>query len=169
MSKKLVPQTSKIYDEIYTPKIALNPLLPYLSKDKVIWECAYGEGDLANHLREYGYTVVGTKNLDFFISDIPADVIVTNPPYSKKIEFLSRAYELRRSFAFLLPLTTLEGKARGQLFRENGIQLIIPNRRINFTSGSGAWFAVAWFTSGFNLERDLIFAELEDEKQIDLF
>jgi len=90
---------------------------------------------------------------------------VTNPPYSIKTKFLKRAFELGKPFAFLLPLTALEGKERGKLYAEYGIQLIIPNKRINFMTGSGkksVWFQTAWFTWGLNLPKDLNFVELTE-------
>ena len=65
----------------------------------------------------------------------------------------------------MLPLTTLEGIKRGKMFRENHIQIIIPNRRINFEIPSGkksSWFATAWFCYKFNLPQDLMFVELSD-------
>ena len=149
-------------DEIYTPEYALNPLLPFLNKDWVIWECAWGTGALASHLKDKGFKLVGEPNflLDF---NRDADVIITNPPYSKKDEFLKRAYELSKPFAFLMPLTALEGIKRGALYKKYGLQLIIPNRRINFVTpngGSSSWFATAWFTWGLNLPKDIMFVEL---------
>jgi len=62
-----------------------------------------------------------------------------------------------------LPLTALESEKRQKLFREYGLQLIIPNKRINFETpskkGSGSWFATAWFTWGLNLPKDLMFVK----------
>jgi hypothetical protein len=150
-------------DEMYTPKYALNPLLPYLNRDWTIWECAYGNGALKKHLIDFGFKVVG-QGEDFFSTDYDCDVIVTNPPYSKKYEFLERAYQIGKPFAFLMPLTALEGIKRGALYETYGIQLIIPNRRINFITpnkGKASWFATAWFTNGLDLERDLIFVTLD--------
>ena len=138
-------------DEFYTPKYALNPLLPFLKKEWTIWECAWGKGALATHLKKEGFKVIGKKDVDFLKVAVMfnSDVIVTNPPYSKKYEFLQKAYELGKPFAFLMPLTTLEGIKRGVLFKKYGIQLIIPNRRINFITpsgkGSGSWFQTCWF------------------------
>ena len=139
-------------DEFFTPEYALKPLLPFLKKEWTIWECAWGKGALATHLKKRGFDVI--KKGDDFINDIymggveDVDIIITNPPYSKKDEFLKRAYELGKPFAFLMPLTTLEGIKRGALFSKHGIQIIIPNRRINFITpsgkGSGAWFQVGW-------------------------
>jgi len=80
---------------------------------------------------------------------------------------LERAFEIDKPFAMLLPLTTLEGIRRGKMFNNKNIQMIIPNRRINFITpsgkGSGAWFQVAWFCWKFNLPKDLMFVELNSE------
>jgi hypothetical protein len=171
-SKKPKPMMNGHTDEIYTPEYALNPLLPFIKKFKVVWECAWGEGALATHLKKSGFDVM--KKGDDFINDIymsgaeDVDIIITNPPYSKKDEFLKRAYELGKPFAFLMPLTTLEGIKRGALFKKYGLQLIVPNRRINFITpngGSSSWFATAWFTWGLNLPKDIMFVELNREEQ----
>lgn len=120
-----------------------------------------GGGSLAKIMENKGYKVVSSE--DFFKDNQECDIIITNPPYSLKEEFLKRAYELNKPFAFLMPLTSLEGKKRGELFRKYGIQLIIPNKRINFITpsgkGSGAWFQTAWFCYKLNLPKDLNFVE----------
>lgn len=154
--KKLKVQMAGHSDEFQTPKEAIEYLLPYLKKDWIIWESAWGAGMLATHLKEAGFKV----------RSLPSqyDIEITNPPYSDKEGFLKRAYQRGKPFAFLLPLTALEGKKRGYLFSNYGIQLIIPNKRINFITpsgkGSSSWFQVAWFCSGLNLPKDLNFVEL---------
>ena len=154
-------------DEFMTPEYAIKPLLPFLKEDMIIWECAWGGGSLAKHLRKKGFEVIGENVKDFLNVNTKFyfDIIVTNPPYSIKDKFLEKAFELGKPFAFLMPLTTLEGLKRGELFRKHGIQLIIPNRRINFITpsgkGSGAWFQTAWFCWKMNLPKDLNFVELE--------
>lgn len=155
-------------DECYTPKYAINPLLPYLKKELVIWDCAFGSGRLAEHFEKKGFKVVGCDSLDFLDdkSDncFKSDIIITNPPYSLKDKFLKRCFELGLPFALLLPLTTLEGMKRSAMFRYKNIQLIIPNRRINFEIPSGkksSWFATAWFCWKLNLSNQLNFVELD--------
>ena len=155
-------------DEIYTPAYALKPLLPFLKKEWLIWECAWGEGALASHLKNKGFKVKGSRGINFLEHYCPleCDIIITNPPYSKKDEFLKKAYELGMPFAFLLPLTALEGIKRGALYKKYGLQIIIPNRRINFITpnkGASSWFATAWFTWGLNLPKDINFVELNRE------
>ena len=155
-------------DEFQTPEYAISPLLPFLKKEWVIWECAWGKGSLAKHLEKKGFKVLGDSKSNFFkncLDMLFCNIIITNPPYSKKDEFLKRAYKIGKPFAFLMPLTALEGIKRGELFRKYGIQLIIPNRRINFVTpsgkGSGAWFQTAWFCYKLNLPKDLNFVELK--------
>jgi len=166
--KKLKIQMNGRSDEFGTPKETIDILLPYLRKSWTIWECAWGGGSLAKHLQKKGFKVIGSKDIDFLNEEhtLPHfDCIITNPPYSKKEEFLQRCYELGKPFALLMPLTALEGKKRGVLYKKYGVQLIVPNKRINFITpsgkGSGSWFQVAWFCWKLNLPNQLNFVELK--------
>ncbi len=163
--KKLKIQSSGRPDNFQTPKEALNILIPYINKEYLIWEAAWGKGNLYRFLKEEGYKVIGSdKELDFLTNYLECDCIITNPPYSIKDKFLERCYQINKPFALLMPLTALEGKKRGGLYRKYGIELIIPNKRINFETpsgqGSGSWFATAWFCYKFNLPKQLNFVEL---------
>jgi hypothetical protein len=157
-----------------------------------IWEPACGKGRMAACLRSNGYTTLSTDIADHseighedgndyvdaididFLKVSPTviktllqirelDVIITNPPYSLKDEFIAQCYASGKPFALLLPLTALEGIKRQALYREHGLQVIILPKRVNYETpsgqGSGAWFPSAWFTHGFNLPNDLTFAE----------
>ena len=166
INKKLKIQSKGRPDNFQTPKEAVVFLTPYLKRDWIIWECAWGEGKLVKYLEEEGFKVIGNKKIDFLSGNNKDifDCIVTNPPYSIKDKFLERCYELSKPFALLMPLTALEGKKRGALYQKYGIQLLIPNKRINFETpsgkGSGAWFQTAWFCYGLNLPKDLTFVEM---------
>jgi len=87
-------------DEFITPPEAVYPLLKYLPKDKIYWECTDdGNSGITAVLKEKGYKVISThisKGFDF-LKDKPTfkfDIIITNPPFSLKNEFLERAYSL---------------------------------------------------------------------------
>jgi len=156
-------------DECYTPEIAIKYLIPYLNKKDLIWDCAFGSGRLAEHFNKNGFNVVGLMDYDFLKEDsdkaFKFDIIITNPPYSLKDKFLKRCFEIGKPFALLLPLTTLEGMKRSEMFKNKNIQLIIPNRRINFEIPSGkksAWFATAWFCWKMNLPKQLNFVEIKE-------
>jgi len=156
-------------DDFQTPPGAIVPLLPYISKDSIVWECACGKGNLVRAFREREYECVGSDALtgkSFFLYQPDRyDVIVTNPPFSLKQQFLERAYALGKPFAFLLPLTTFETQKRQSLFKKYGVEVILFDKRINFETpsgrGGGSWFATAWFTHGLNIGNQLTFERLE--------
>jgi len=160
-------------NDFQTPPIALLPLIPYLKKEWLIWECASGKGNLINRLNSLGFLTVGTDIMSGhdFLTYQPSqfDCIITNPPFSIKQKFLERAYSLGKPFAFLLPLTTFEGKARQELFKRYGLEVILFDKRINFETpsgkGSGSWFATAWFTWGLNIGQQLTFVKYQEDKQ----
>ena len=153
-------------DEIYTPEYAIKPLLKYIPYRCVVWECTdYGESNIAKVLRDNGFIVISTskKTLDF-LKDTPHfhfDMIITNPPYSLKDEFLKKCYEYKKPFALLLPITALEGKNRHNLYRKYGIEVIILDKRINFLNNKrSCWFNTSWFC--WNIcDKELNFEKLE--------
>ena len=155
------------YDFIKTPKYAVLPLLKYLPKEKLtIWECAdAGDSKITDTLKENGYNVINTDILTGFdfLKDTPDfnfDIIITNPPYSLKDEWLYKCYEYNKPFALLLPLTALEGITRGNMYRQNTISLIVLDRRVSFT-GDSSWFAVGWFLWKMDIGNKLYFEELK--------
>jgi hypothetical protein len=155
-------------DDFQTPPEALNPLLPYIPKDWVVWECAEGFGWLTKAMQDEGYQVIGSDILtgqDYRMWQPEEwDIAITNPPYAIKQQFLERAYMLGKPFAFLLPLTTFETQKRQILFRDFGLEVIFIDKRINFRTpsgnGSGAWFATAWFTYGLNIGKQMTFSRI---------
>ena len=158
------------FDELYTPEEAVEMILNYIpNKVKTIWECtAIKDSKIVKVLKNAGYNVI-TSHIEYgqdFFEYEPEnyDMIISNPPYSLKNKFLKRAYDLKKPFMFLLPLTTLEGIERGKMFDENGIQMLIPNKRFNFKpeKNSGAWFQTSWFCFGCNLNSDLNFVHLHN-------
>ncbi len=104
-------------DELYTPNEAIYPILKYLDKNLVYWECTdFGESNITKILKKNGFKVIATNKQEIdFLKDKPSfkyDVIITNPPYSIKDLFLERCYELNKPFMLLLPLTALERKKK---------------------------------------------------------
>ena len=64
--------------------------------------------------------------------DEPYDVIITNVPFSLKDKILKRLDELGKPFAILLPLNSLQGQTRYEVF-SHGIQLLAFDKRIGLT------------------------------------
>ena len=56
-------------DDFQTPPEALKPLLPYLKKEWIIWECAAGKRYLVKSLMENDFNVIDTDITDSFSID----------------------------------------------------------------------------------------------------
>lgn len=78
---------------------------------------------------------------DFFKTNPPedCDLMISNPPFSLQNEIIERSFKLIdenliKSFALLLPLSTLETPFRAKLYEkyENKISIIIFKKRIKF-------------------------------------
>lgn len=115
-------------DNFFTPKEEWQRLSPYLPRDKVLWEAFYGDGKSGQYLQELGFQVVH-ENEDFFQHN-KGDVVVSNPPFSKKKEVLQRLYDLKKPFCLLMPYEVLFYKYF-EKFRPE-ISLLIPNERVSF-------------------------------------
>lgn len=165
MKKAMIDYIKRgVFDELYTPRYAIIPLLKYLPKNKTIWECTdYGKSNITTILKENGYKVISTHKENFdFLKDKPNfdfDIIITNPPYSLKDEFIKKCYEYEKPFCLLLPITSLEGIERGKIFRKNGIQLLVLDKRIDFNGKGKNWYNTSWFCYKI-LPNQLIFEEL---------
>ena len=136
-------------DECYTPPEAVLPLLPFLDKRKTWYEPTSGKSkQILRCVWSNGVRMMPSFGGDFFDYDGRFDGIVSNPPFSKKDKFLKRCYEQRKPFALLLPVSTLQGERRGKLFKEHGVEVLVLNKRIDFTGGEAPHFGVAWFCKG---------------------
>lgn len=144
------------FDKIDTPAVALDPLLPYLPKEWTLWEIAPGAGALKELLKSEGYSVISHRYpFPSFQGPPIHDAIVTNPPFSKKAQFLKHVEANGKPWALLLPVTTL-GVGRCQPYLE-GCEILFFPKRIDFTGGGAPWFAVAWFTKGLKIGTQLNF------------
>lgn len=161
---KTEPLKLKKQDEYYTPKLLVTPLLQYLKPGIIIW-CPFDEKrseyviELSKNYKVI-YSHINTGQ-DFFSYE-PAehyDVIVSNPPYSKKIEVLDRLYKLKKPFALLLGLPILNYQIIGNFFLDKKIQLLIMDKKVSF-DGNTASFNSSYFCYNF-LPSDLIFHHLE--------
>ena len=164
-------QSDKENNELYTPLYAVDPILKYIPKDKIIW-CPFDEEWSAfyRRLKEEGYNVVRSSlkdGQDFFTYEPNKwDMIVSNPPFSSKDKVLERLYSFKKPFAILLPLNSLQGKTRFKFFTQ-GIQLLSFDSRISFHKPDsmdivikGSPFATAYFCKDLS-PRDLIVEELK--------
>ena len=161
------------HDDYMTPFTAWDNIKEYIPKDKVIWEAFYGDGKSGTHLTTLGFNVIHEK-IDFFENDV-GEIVVSNPPFTKVPQVLSRLKELNKPFILIMP----SSKINTQYFRklvsntEDPIQIIIPRKRINFEKlvdgkvpenwGSSCNFDCFYYCWKMGLERDITWLKNEDE------
>lgn len=78
---------------------------------------------------------------DFFKTDPPegCDLLISNPPFGSQNEIIEHTFKLAdsgkiKSFALLLPLSTLETESRAKIYseHENKLSILIFGKRIKF-------------------------------------
>ena len=163
-------------DFFATPKSAILPIKPYIPEGvKTILEPTHGKGAISDLLEEWGYTVIkqdkypktdDTIEADFLTDDIPeCDMIIFNPPFCLKTEFLQRACESGKPFIFICPVTIIETQKRFALFREHNLNVLNLPNRTNYMSKTGnkVWFHSVWVLKHPEYKNNILFAEVEPE------
>ena len=97
----------------------------------VIWEPACGEMDMADVIREKGYTVIATDILtgtDYLTAPVPdgASWAITNPPFFLAEDFIRKAKSDGLPFAMLLKSQFWHAKNRLQLFYSGPPDIVAP-------------------------------------------
>ena len=154
-------------DEYYTPPILVAPIIKYVPKDKIVW-CPFDteQSEFVRQLREAGVRVAHSHIWDWqdFFSYEPDewDVVVSNPPFSRKLEVLERLYSFDKPFALLLPLPILNYQEIGYYFytKRSDLQLLIVDKKVSF-NGKTSSFNNSYFCRNF-LPKDIIFEHLEN-------
>ena len=118
------------HDDYMTPKYAWDWIKDFIPKDKVIWEAFYGDGESGKNLSDLGFNVIHEET-DFFTNNL-GDVIVSNPPFTKKKAVMTRLKEIDKPFIIICPSSMLNTQYVRHLFKDDRLQIIIPNKRINF-------------------------------------
>lgn len=113
------------------PEVTLT-LMKFLGLDKStrIWEPACGDGRMVDVIRRLGYPVLGTDiqtGYDFLKEPPkPCDWIITNPPFTQSEQFILRAAEHGKPFAFLLKSQYWHAKSRLELFNKVRPAWVLP-------------------------------------------
>lgn len=149
----------KISDEYYTPEYAITPLLKYISAEKHIW-CPFDTeySHIVKSFKKAGNKVSLSHIMtghDFFDTLIPADIIVSNPPYSRITDVFTRLFHLAIPFAMLVRgASVFDGAKRFELFKNNPFEIMVLNKRVayykSYTSSipePSPNFASIWVTS----------------------
>lgn len=134
-------------DQFQTPPWALPMVSQYFPIHSRFWEPACGKGNIVRYLEDAGNSVLATDYLmgeeyNFFTYTpiIGWDFLITNPPWSLKIEWTLRCLELGKPFALLVPLTYLEEEGT-RIVHRNEMEIIKPYGRIAYETPHEGWWS----------------------------
>lgn len=157
------------FDELYTPMYGVVPILKYLKPNsKILCPFDTEKSSYYEAFTRNGHIVTATHQWDGkdFFDYTPEDVkdfdyIISNPPFSVKDDVLQHLYKLKKPFAMLMPINTLEGVRRSKMFKEYGIQVLVLDKRINFMEekGKSSYFNTSYFCNSV-LPEMLVFEEI---------
>lgn len=164
MSNWLNTNSFNVKDEYYTPPILVYPILPYLKPNSTIW-CPFDtqDSEFVHILSEEGHHVIFSHiwlGQDFFSYEPSQhyDYIISNPPFSLKLDIFKRLYELNKPFAMICGLPILNYQEVGQFFLDHPLQLLIVDKKVSF-DGNTASFNNSYFCYNL-LPKDIIFTHL---------
>ena len=82
------------YDDYMTPYSAWENIIHLIPKNNKIWAPFYGDGKQKEHFAKLGFDIIHKKK-DFFIYEPENyNIIIDNPPFTKKKEVFTRLKEL---------------------------------------------------------------------------
>jgi hypothetical protein len=99
--------------------------------------------------------------------NINSDIIISNPPYSKKGEVFERLFQLNKPFAMLVGIVGLfESDKRFDMFKNNNFEIMYLNRRVSYFKNYSDQkpslnppFSSVYITKGL-LPKQIIFEEI---------
>ena len=117
---------------------------------KLVVYCPFDteESEYVRYFKENGAEVIHgdvKTGQDFFENPIPeCDLVISNPPFSRKREIFSKLFAAGIPFALLMNLQAMQYQEMGQLFveeqqRTEAIQFIIPDKKVSFDGHTSAF------------------------------
>ena len=140
-------------DQYSTPPYATHALMKREIFEGVIWECASGEGRMADVIRQY-YSDVKISDIlmgvNFLTAIEQVDNIITNPPYNLAEEFVKQGLAVAtKKLALFLRLNFLESVRRYTLFKNTPLKkvYVFCKRQTLSACGvtKGGTIAYAWY------------------------
>ena len=165
MSNWLAKGKFNAKDEYYTPNILVKPILKYIKPNSIVW-CPFDTetSEFVIALKESGHKVIYghiSTGQDFFeYEPTNYDYIISNPPFTKKLEVFDRLYKLNKPFAMVMGLPILNYQEVGEFFLDKELQLLIVDKKVSF-DGNTASFNNSYFCRNI-LPRDIMFEHLEN-------
>lgn len=124
-------------DEYYTPSYAVQPIKKYVKPNSKIW-CPFDteQSFFVKELRKEGHEIIAThidNGENFFDLHVDCDYIISNPPYSLKLEILERLFIMNIPFAMLVGVVGLfDSKKKADLFKDKDFEIMYLSPRVNY-------------------------------------
>jgi hypothetical protein len=174
---KSIRKTFNINDEYYTPKVLVEILEPHLKqwrklfmgihkREPIIW-CPFDteNSEFCLYFKENNYKYIYSHiktGQDFFDYTPEFDIAISNPPFSQKVEVFKKLFSLNKPFVMLMNIMAINYQIIGNLFYNNPIQLLIPDKKVTFDGGHQTSFCSGYVCKDF-LFKDLIFCHIADD------
>ncbi len=143
-------------DEYYTPRLLIEFLIPYLYEKNIIKILCPFDDESSNYVKifkKYGFDVIYghiKQGKDFFNEwwlDYEFDILISNPPFSKKKEIIEILIEHNIDFILLMNLMSINYQDFSEVLRKANfkkpINFIIPNKKVSFDGNTSS------FSSGY--------------------
>jgi hypothetical protein len=129
-------------DECWTPAYGVEPILPYIPKNAIVWS------PFDTPKSEF-VKLIGKKNTVFathidtgqdfhsYTPNFKFDMIISNPPFTKKKEIFRRSLSFGKPFALLMNIAWLNDSAPVEVFAGYDLQILKFDKRIKYLDANG--------------------------------
>lgn len=139
---KVYIKMNKPFDEIYTKRIDADQLVKYLKDNNIIdnnsliwlpfndWQ----ESNISKALLDGGYSNQKLTKDDFYSLNESCDIIISNPPFSKRTKLFTRLMELDKPFILLQPIQAFNNNSFVKMLckKSNDFGFLYPKNRMGF-------------------------------------
>lgn len=149
------------------------------SGDPVIYDPACGNKVFGNMFRENGFDNIIESDLftmeektNYLTTIEPIyDILVTNPPYAKKVEWIMKAYNNGNPFIMLLPSDILFHAKAMKFFIQYGVTVYVPMKSFKFLH-EGKWCkplqSCSYFCGNFPMTEKTVVIKYVDNRGVNL-
>lgn len=168
-----------LHDEYMTPEYLVTCLKPYIESFMNSWlissfsgftvYCPFDteDSEYVRFFKRLGAKVIFgdlKTGQNFFDIPIPeCDLIVSNPPFSRKKEMFEKLFRNGTPFCMLMNLTAVQYQEIGNMFYEESlrsepVQFLIPDKKVSFNGATSA-FCSAYYCWKFIARTEYIHLE----------
>lgn len=166
--KRALRRVFNVQDDYHTPQMLVTCLFLFIEgyvcahndNKKLVIYCPFDteDSEYVRVFRRWGHTVIFgdiTTGQDFFETEIPVcDIVISNPPFSKKLAVFKKLFDAGIPFAILMNMQAIQYQEIGKLFYDEGtktpesnhVQFIIPDKKVSFNGNTSSFCSgyVCW-------------------------